>query len=173
MNPDTPSFTYFSNCRLSSAGSGAKLSVVWLEGEHDISTRDVLAAVLAKAIALDESAVVVDLSGVHFISVATICLILDAKNLLERRARSLVLRAPPPFVRRVFDACHLSDLLDREPSADEFETTEGASALGSWVEVPATGRVGHDAPEMTERNVGERASIESAGAERPLFVKIL
>lgn len=161
---DTPSLNDFSSCRLSRAGPGGKLSVVWLAGEHDISTRDVLAATLAEAISLDEPAVVIDLSGVHFISVATIAMIADAKKVLARRGRSLVLRAPPPFVRQVFHVCGLSDLLNRDPSAGAFETVEGATALRSWVEVPATDRVDwHDTPVNTEHNVGERVSVEAAG----------
>jgi anti-anti-sigma factor len=165
VQPETSSSSYFSSCRLTCAGTGAKLSVVWLGGEHDIATVDVLAATLAKAISLDEPAVVIDLSGVHFIDAATIGVIVTAKNLLAQRGRSLQLRAPAPFVRRIFDVCHLSDLLDRDPSADPFEAAEGASALGSWVEVPATGRVGHGVPETTERNVGERVSVGSTGEQ--------
>ena len=173
MIPDTPSFTYFSSCRLSRAVPGAKLSVVWLGGDHDIATKDVLAATIARAIALDEPAVVIDLSGVHFISAAAIGVIVEAKEFQELRGRSLVLRAPPPFVRRVFDACGLSDLLDRESSADATETINGATALESWVDVPVTDPVNwHDTSVTAEPNVDEQVSVESAHAERPLFVRI-
>jgi anti-anti-sigma factor len=173
VSPYTSSATYYSSCRLARAGSRAKLSVIWLGGEHDIATKDVLAAVLAEAIALDEPAVVIDLSGVHFISAATIGVIVGAKTLLARRGRSLFLRAPPPFVRRVFDLCGLSELLDRDPSADVFETVEEAAALRTWVEVPATSRVDwHETPVTSEPNVAERVSVESAPAERPLIVRI-
>jgi len=173
VNPETPSFTYYSSCRLSRAGPGAKLSVLWLGGEHDIATKDVLAATIAEAIALDEPAVVIDLSGVHFISAATIGVIVGAKKVLARRGRSLVLRDPPPFVRRVFGACGLSGLLDGNLSAEAFEAVEGAAALGSWVDVPATARGDrHGTSVRRSPKVGEQVSVESARGEQALFVKI-
>jgi anti-anti-sigma factor len=173
VNPDTPSATYYSSCRLARAGSGSKSSVVWLGGEHDVATKDVLVATLAEAAALDELAVVIDLSGVHFISATAIGVIMGAKELLARRGRSLVLRAPPPSVRRVFDACGLSGLLDGAPSAEVLETVEGSAALRSWVEVPATGRVDwHETCVTAESNVDEQASVEFARDEQAPFVKI-
>lgn len=173
MNPETPSFTYYSSCRLSRAGPGATFSVVWLGGEHDIATKDLLAATIAEAIALDEPAVVIDLSGLHFISAATIGVIVHGKKELARRGRSLVLRAPPPFVRRVFDACGLSALLVSDPGPDAFEAVEGAAALGSWVDVPATARGDrHEISVRAEPKAGEQISVESARCEQALFVKI-
>ena len=167
MNPYTSSATYYSSCRLARAGPGAEPSVVWLGGDHDIATKDVLEAVLAEAVALDEPAVVIDMSGVHFISAATIGVIVGARNVLARRGRSLVLRGPPPFVRRVFDACGLSGLLEGDPGADSFEAAEGAAALGSWVDVPATARGdGHETSDKTEPKVGEQVSVGSARGEQ-------
>ena len=46
-------------------------TVVWLRGEHDISTVDALANVLARAIAFDDD-VVVDLCDVEFMGAATV-----------------------------------------------------------------------------------------------------
>ena|GEM_PF-1565147 len=173
MSSGTASYTCSSSCRLSRDGPRAELSVVWLEGEHDIATRELLAAALAEAISLDEPAVVIDLSGVRFISVATVGVIVDAKKLLARRGRSLVLRAPPPFVRRAFHVCGLGDLLLCDLRAGALKTAGGAAALRSWVEVPATDRVDWAENSITaEPNVGEQTSLESAPAERPLFVKI-
>jgi anti-anti-sigma factor len=167
VNPYTSSATYYSSCRLVRAGPGAEPSVVWLGGDHDIATKDVLEAVLAEAVALDEPAVVIDMSGVHFISAATIRVIVGARNVLARRGRSLVLRGPPPFVRRVFDACGLSSLLEGDPGADSFEAAAGASALGSWVDVPATARGdGHETSDRTEPKVDQQVSVESARGEQ-------
>jgi anti-anti-sigma factor len=137
---------------------------------HDISTKSVLAATLAEAISLDEPAVVIDLSGVHFISAATIGVIVAAKELQARRGRALVLRAPPSFVQRAFDACSPSDVIDLDP----IQTMDEAGvARGSWVELPTTGHVDlHDTPVSTGPCVGERASVESGHAEHPSFVRI-
>ncbi len=170
MSPDTPSVTYYSSCRLARAGSGGKPSVVWLGGDHDIATKDVLAAVLAEAVALDEPAVVIDMSGVHFIGAATVGVIVGAKKVLAREGRSLVLRGPPPCVRRVFDACGLSGLLD---GADAFEGVEGAAALGSWVDVPATPRGDRrETSDKTEPKVEQQVSVESARGKRVSVVRI-
>ena len=174
MSSDTPSTTYFSSCRLVRAGSGAEPSVVWLGGDHDIATKDVLAAVLAEAVALDEPAVVIDMSGMHFISAATIGVIVGAKNVLARKGCSLVLRGPPPFVRRVFDVCGLSGLLEGDPGADSFEAVEGAAALGSWVDVPATPRGDrHETSDKTEPKVDQPVSVELARGEQVRIVRVL
>lgn len=135
MSPGIPLFADTSNCRLSRAGRRTKLSVVWLRGDHDVATRDTLAATLAEAIWLDEAAVVIDLSEVNFISLPTIGVIVDASKLLARRGRSLVLRAPPPFVRRVFDACGQSGLL-RDPSAG------GVPESSKWMSAESMMQVG-------------------------------
>jgi hypothetical protein len=41
-------------------------TVMWLSGEHDLSTVDPLSEMLARAFALDDADVVLDLSGVQF-----------------------------------------------------------------------------------------------------------
>jgi len=155
------------------AGPGAKLTVVWLQGEHDIATKDVLAATIARAIALNETAVVIDLSGVQFIDAATIGVIVAARQFLRRRSRSLVLRSPPACVLRVFDVCDLNDLLHPSECLDAGDAEKGAAALGSWVKVPATGRVDrHDNPVTVKPHVGARVSVESERVERGLSVRI-
>jgi anti-anti-sigma factor len=104
------------------------------------ATKDVLVATLAQAIALNERAVVIDLSGAPFISAATIGAIVDAERLLALSGRSLVLRDPPPFVRQIIAVCGLSDLFDRDRCADAFRTVTRAAAPGSWAKVRTTGR---------------------------------
>jgi anti-anti-sigma factor len=172
VNPYTSSATYYSSCRLARAGPGAETSVVWLGGDHDIATKDVLVAVLAEAVALDEPAVIIDMSGVHFISATTIGAIVGAKNELARRGRPLVLRGPPPFVRRVFDACGMSGLLEGDPGADSFDAAQGASALGSWVDVPATARGDGHESDTSEPKGAEQVSVESAPGEQVSIVRI-
>jgi anti-sigma B factor antagonist len=166
----TPSLTYFSSCQLTRAKPGAEPSVVWLRGDHDVATAKTLAHTIAEALALGEPAVVVDLSDVHFLSAATLRVFVAAQETLQAQSRALVLRVPSPFVRRIFEVTGLSGLLDRGSSENAIDTVMGA--LGSWVEVPTTGRVDwHDASVAVEPNVAEQVS-ESAHVERPMFMRI-
>jgi anti-anti-sigma factor len=93
---------------------------VRLRREYDISTVAALSETLARAIALDESDLLVDLSGVQFMDAATIGVIMRARSGLRLRSRSLTLRSPSPCARRILDLCGLTYLLDpgvdREPS---------------------------------------------------------
>jgi anti-anti-sigma factor len=87
-------------------------TVVWLSGEHDLSTVAALSETLARAIALDDADVVLDLRGVRFMGAATIEIIVRAKGLLDLRSRALTLRSPSESAQRVVDLCGLADLLD-------------------------------------------------------------
>jgi anti-anti-sigma factor len=107
-----------------------------MRGEHDASTMSALSETLARAIALDDAALVIDLTEVEFMSSATVGVIMRTRKFLEKRSRTLSLRSPPACVLRVFEVCGLSDLL--EPSAAGL--TEAAPALGSWVAVPLSER---------------------------------
>ena len=69
-------------------------TVVWLRGEHDVSTVAALSQTMARAIALDDGDLVVDLSGVDFMDAATVGVIVRARDFLELQSRSLTLRAP-------------------------------------------------------------------------------
>ena len=68
--------------------------IVWLVGEHDLSTDDALCATLASAIALDSAGLILDLSGVEFMAASTLGVIVWARAFLRQRARSLTVRAP-------------------------------------------------------------------------------
>jgi anti-sigma B factor antagonist len=92
-------------------------TVVWLSGEHDLSTVDALSQTLARAFALDDADVVLDLSGVRFMGAATIEVIVRAKDVLDVRSRGLTLRCPSESVQPVVDLCGLADLVDAS-SAD-------------------------------------------------------
>ncbi len=108
--------------------------VVWLAGEHDISTDGALCLALARAMASGPGALVIDLSGVEFMSASTLETIARARELLWHRSPSLTVRSPSAFVRRIIDACDLTDLLG--PQAGNL----AAKSLSSWVAVPATRR---------------------------------
>lgn len=129
---------------LSPAGPGASPIVVWLRGEHDLSTDGALSLTLARAMAVQGDGLVLDLSEVDFIGASTLGTIVRAREFLRRRSSWLTVRSPSAQARRVIDACDLNDLL--EPSL-EMAGEASRHALGSWVEVP-----------VVQRSYGEAAS---------------
>jgi anti-anti-sigma factor len=111
--------------------------VVWLWGEHDLSTDDALSATLARAIALGSAGLLLDLGEVEFMAVSTLGVIVRARSFLQQRSRWLKVRRPSAFVRRVIIVCGLTDLLYPGP---ELAGDVPGEALGSWVAVPAVRR---------------------------------
>jgi anti-sigma B factor antagonist len=87
-------------------------TVVWLSGDHDLLTVAALSETLARAFALDDADVVLDLSGVRFMGAATVDVVVRAKDLLDLRSRALTLRSPSESAQRVIDLCGLADLVD-------------------------------------------------------------
>jgi anti-anti-sigma factor len=134
---------------LPEGGTGGAPIIVWLQGEHDLSTDDALCMTLARAIALDGAGLVLDLSEVSFIAVSTLRVIVRAQEFLQDRLRSLTVRSPSPCARRAIRACGLDELLGAKPeelSAD-LQGDTAATALRTWVEVPAGGRPTTKVPE--------------------------
>ena len=82
-------------------------AVVWLDGEEDIATVAVLANTLAKAVSADHADLIVDLSGLTFLSTATIDELVRVRNILLSQNRTLTLRSPSRCARRVLDLCGL------------------------------------------------------------------
>ena len=82
-------------------------AVVWLDGEQDIATVAGLADTLANVISADDADVVADLSGVTFLSTATIDALIQARNVLFGQNRSLTLRSPSRVARRLLGFCGL------------------------------------------------------------------
>ncbi|HLF98891.1 MAG TPA: STAS domain-containing protein [Acidimicrobiia bacterium] len=144
-------------------------AVVWVRGEHDISTVGALTDTLARAIAFDSTEVVVDLSGVQFMDAATVSVIVRTREYLRERQRALVLRSPSTSAKRIFDLCELSDLFDVSPDAP----TSLAEALESWVAVPRSDRHGATPEVPTEPSVEVFDSGEVTGvpAVRPRDVE--
>jgi anti-anti-sigma factor len=97
--------------RVASAHEGGRI-VLWLGGEHDLSSQDSLSAGLARAIASVDADVVVDLSKIEFMDAGTVGVLLRARAFLLLRRRSLALRAPSGRARLVIDLCGLDDLVD-------------------------------------------------------------
>lgn len=93
----------------------ADRTVVWLRGEHDVSTVAALSQTMARAIALDDGDLVIDLSGIQFMDAATVGVIIRARDFLHLQSRSLALQAPSPCAVRILDLCGLATLLDPRP----------------------------------------------------------
>jgi anti-anti-sigma factor len=128
---------FVSSFRASLPGGGPETgpTVVWLRGEHDIATDGELRRVLACIIAANDAAIVLDLSDVELMSASTLGVIVTARTLLRMRSRSLTVRSPSAFVRRIIGICGLDDLVG--PSGQDGDAVAG-SALGSWVAVPSS-----------------------------------
>jgi anti-anti-sigma factor len=112
-------------------GANASRSVVWLRGEYDISTEMDLWHAMAEAMALDEGDLVVDLSAVAFMDAATLGIFIRARNHLRLQCRSLTLRSPSGYARRVLELCGLTDLLDPPPV--DTRISQRATALGTSI----------------------------------------
>jgi anti-anti-sigma factor len=102
---EAPTALVFRDLRGPTGRSADDPTVVWLRGEHDLSTVHLLSEALSRAIAEDERDVVVDLSRVEFMGAATVGVLLRARQDLLSRSRALTLRHPSPAARRVLDAC--------------------------------------------------------------------
>ena len=101
-------------------------AVVWLNGEQDIATSGVLADTLANVTSADDANLIVDLSGVTFMSTATIDELIRARNLLLGLSRNLTLRCPSRCARRLLDVCGLAGLV--EPGEDVIRIEVGSGS---------------------------------------------
>jgi len=83
-----------------------------VHGELDLATvdglRDQLSAVMLEA----HSPAYVDLSGVTFLDSSSIAVLVDAHRLAPTHGSELVIVAPSPACRRVFDILGLDDVLN-------------------------------------------------------------
>lgn len=90
-------------------------SVVWLAGEQDIATVSGLTETLANVTALDDADLVIDMSAVSFIDIATLRAIGHCSDVLQSRSRNLTLRAPPRFTQRPLALCRAVDRVAPPP----------------------------------------------------------
>lgn len=95
-------------------GGGA---VVWLSGEHDLTTRRQLCEVLAFEFSVDHSDVIVDLSDVTFMDCSTVGVLIGGKEWMAAQQRWMSVRAPSRCALRLLDLSGLNRLLDTRPSA--------------------------------------------------------
>jgi anti-anti-sigma factor len=121
---------------------GTGPTIVWLQGEHDIGTDKALRRILARAIALNDAPLVLDLSKANLISGSTIGVIVSARSFLGQRSRSLTLRCPSAQVRRVIGICGLDDLFETSPGDHDSPGGPGGPALVPRVTVPKTSPAG-------------------------------
>ncbi len=96
----------------------ANCTVVSLSGEHDVETLDELSEAIARGIAWDDAEVVVDLSGVEFMSAASAAVLVRARDLLQAQSRALTVRSPSRSAQRLLVVCGLTGLVETPPSND-------------------------------------------------------
>ena len=89
-------------------------AVVWLDGEHDIATIDVLSNTLAIVVSADDADLIVDFSGVTFLSADTIGELIRVRDILLGQNRNVALRSPSRFARHLFDLCGLAGQVELE-----------------------------------------------------------
>jgi anti-sigma B factor antagonist len=120
-----------------SEGGDADRTVVWLRGEHDVTTVPALRETLDRASTLDDADLLVDLSSVEFIGAATVGEIIRAQRALDERSRALAVRAPSRRARRILDVCGLADLIDGS-SAGDTDHPRSPSPTNARLSEPAT-----------------------------------
>jgi anti-anti-sigma factor len=98
------------------SGCDADHGVVWVRGVHDASTVVALCMTMARAIAFDDTDLVVDLSEVTFMDATTVTVMVRAEAFLRGRWRSLTLRSPSTQAWRVLGVGGLAELVDPQPA---------------------------------------------------------
>ena len=150
---------------LAFVGRDAGRTVVWLRGSYDQSSVTALAELMARAIAIDEGDLIVDLNQVQLIDVASVDVLVRVHEFLGLRSRSLVLRSLSKSTRIVLDECDLTDHFELDP-AEATQTTGVAGALSTWVTVPATERVDprdDKSSPKPDRDIGAHAPLVLVG----------
>lgn len=124
-----PALTVFKGGQVAAGEGDTCRTVVWLHGEHDVSTVAELEAALVSAVSLDHVGFTIDLSDVRFIDLVAIGAINRTHEALRSQSRSLELRSPSPFIRRLLELCGLGTLVT--PGSLAASPMSGAaSALG-------------------------------------------
>lgn len=93
-------------------------TVICLRGELDAFNAGALSETIARAMALGDGDLVLDLSAVEFMAVATAGVLCHTGELLRLQSRSLVLRSPSRCSKRVLDLCGLTDRFELRSAAD-------------------------------------------------------
>ena len=126
---------------LSRVGREAGMTVVWLRGDHDLSTTDTLSKTLMRAVAIDDGDLIVDLSEVDFMDASTINVLVKMRALLRHQLQFLFLRFPSAMARRVLDLCGIRYVPGSHADRGDLdELSASPNALGTWVAVPVAER---------------------------------
>ena len=112
---------------LGSVDWDAERWVLALRGEHDAATAPALCEALRQRIDMDRGAVVLDLNEVTFMGVASVGVIVAARETLRRQGRGLLLSDPSPSATLVLELCGVP-------------FRPGAEALATWLAVPVQNR---------------------------------
>ncbi len=107
------------------SGCEADRSVVWLRGAHDTSTVVALCMTVARAIALEDADLVIDLSEVTCMDATTVEVMVRAEAFLRDRSLSLTLRSPSTHVWRLLGGAGLAELVDPRPRKDPGDKHRG------------------------------------------------
>jgi len=106
-------------------------ATVALRGEADVATVPVVKGVLDRVIADHAGPIAVDLAETCFIDSATIHILADASQDLQRRARRLTIQAPSRTAIRMLELFGLSDLIRADGGNDQRPEPYG-SAQAWW-----------------------------------------
>jgi anti-anti-sigma factor len=134
----------------------AENAVVWLRGDHDLSTIRALSATIFTAIAHDDADLTLDLSEVLFIDAAAVGAIVRVREFLRLRSRTLSLRSPSRRARRILELCDLTSLIEPSPMA-ATGAAGSAAAMASWVAVPVA-----DPAELADVLPEQNTALEAA-----------
>jgi anti-anti-sigma factor len=115
----------------------ASPGVVWLWGEHDLSTVDAVSSALREAAAVADRVVVVDLDAVTFMDASILGQLVHSQQILAAHGDRLCVRSPHRMQRRVLEICGLADLIEAERSVGTVPDHPAQTALETWIEVPA------------------------------------
>ena len=97
---------------VASVSADGMATVVTLRGEADLFTLPVVEEVLARVIADHDGPVIVELTHTEFIDSGTVRALARARQVLEDRGRTLIVRSPSRLAVRVLDLLGLSHLIE-------------------------------------------------------------
>ena len=86
-------------------------TVLWLGGEHDLSSVEELMQAIATAVDCGRSDLIIDLSRVGFMDSTTIDQILAARSRLGAQGRKARVRDPSRAARYLLEICDLTHLV--------------------------------------------------------------
>jgi anti-anti-sigma factor len=103
--------------------------VLALRGDQDMQDLVDLAATLARACAVEERDLVIDLGEVTVIDVPVVHALMRAESVLSASSHALTLRGPTTMVARVLCLCGLADVIDSGDAGPAAATSTPARWL--------------------------------------------